>query len=276
MSVVDINLFIMIQKTKKFFHKSVFVSAFLFALALLAVKMIVVPTWLEFIDPISIYTSLLSSVIFIYGFILSPVMQEYKESERLKIDLKNSIQNIYAEILYIHQLKPAFSPSVFLEEFFLRLEEIFYYIADDIDKKDTHEYVRLMSEQLLLAEQLGVPANHIIKLKQEISTFNRVSYRMIEIKDHDAIPHIIHQLKNFITVFVLGTLLFLNVGTSAEDTVFVQIKEGIVVFFVSFLYLYLSLIISNLENPFDKRHFSGYIDMSFLKEFIDKVQHSQK
>lgn len=262
----------MIQKTKKFFHRSVFVSAFLFAIGLLAIKVLIIPNTLEFIDPISIYTSLLSSVIFIYGFILSPVMQEYKESERLKVDLKNAMQNMYAEIHYIHLLKPEFSPKIFLQEFFIRLEEMFDYIADDIDKKNTHEYVQIMAEQLLLAEKAGVPANHIIKLKQEISSFNKISYRMIEIKDNDAIPHIIHQLKNFITAFVLGTLLFLNIGTEATDSLITQAKEGIVVFFVSFLYLYLSLIISNLENPFDKRHFSGYIDMSFLKEFAQKVK----
>lgn len=262
----------MIKTTKKFFHRSVFLSAFLFAVGLLLIKLILVPSWFEFIDPISIYTSLLSSVIFIYGFILSPVVQEYKESERLTIDLKNSIQNIYAEIRYMHLLKPEFSPQKFLEEFFYRLEEIFAHIADSGAKKNTHEYIEIMSEQLLLAEKLGVPANHIIKLKQEISTFNKVSYRMIEIKDHDAIPHIVHQLKNFITAFVLGTLLFLNVGANDAETIFVEIKEGVVVFFVSFLYLYLSLIISNLENPFDKRYFSGYIDMGFLRDFAKKVQ----
>lgn len=260
----------MMQKGKKFFHRSVFTSAFLFAVGLLAIKVILIPSWLEFIDPISIYTSLLSSVIFIYGFILAPVMQEYKESERLKIDLKNAMQNIYSEILYMQALKPEFSAKIFLHEFFTRLEEIFYYIADGEDKKNTHEYVEIMNAELLKAEKAGIPANHIIKLKQEISSFNKISYRMIEIKDHDAIPHIIHQLKNFITAFVLGTLLFLNVGSEGHD-IFTQTKEGIVVFFVSFLYLYLSLIISNLENPFDKRHFSGYINMSFLKEFSEKV-----
>ncbi len=266
----------MIKAIKKFFHRSVFFSALLFAIILLMVKVLLVPTSLEFIDPISIYTSLLSSVIFIYGFILSPVMQEYKESERLKVELKNAMQNIYAEIRYIQSLKPAFSSHIILKEFFFRLEELFLYIADNSDKKDTHEFIKIMSEQLILAEQAGVPANHIIKLKQEISLLNKVAYRMIEIKDNDAIPHIVHQLKNFITMFVLGTLLFLEIASSGDSSLITQVKEGIVVFFVSFLYLYLSLIISNLENPFDKRNFSGYIDISFLRDFMNKVQREEK
>ena len=257
--------------TKKFFHKAVFFSAFLFALAFLAAKIFLIPAWLEFVEPISIYTSLLSSVIFIYGFILSPVMQEYKESERLVTEFKCTIENIHADIQYFSKLKPEFSARPFLKEFCLRLDEIFAYLTDGKVKKSTREYLGLMQDQLAGAEVLGIPANHISRMKQELATFNRIASRFVAIRDRDSIPHIIHQLKNFMTLFILGTLLFLNVGSAVESTM-EQVKEGLVVFFVSFIYLYLSLIISNLENPFDKRRFSGYIDLSFIKKSSELIQ----
>jgi len=130
-----------------------------------------------------------------------------------------------------------------------------------------------MQDELAEVEKLGITANHIIRMKQEMGTFNRIASRFVAIRDGDSIPHIIHQLKNFMTFFILGTLLFLNVGDAVEENVMEQIKEGAVVFFVSFLYLYLSLVISNLENPFDKRNFSGYIDLSFIKKISQHIKH---
>ncbi len=65
--------------------------------------------------------------------------------------------------------------------------------------------------------------------------------------------------------------MFLNIGNTTQETLVGEIKEGIVIFILSFIYTYLSLIISSLENPFDKRNFSGYIDMSFLKKYSKEV-----
>lgn len=61
--------------------------------------------------------------------------------------------------------------------------------------------------------------------------------------------------------------MFLNIGNTQIDTILVEIKEGIVIFILSFVYMYLSFIINSLENPFDKRNFSGYIDISFLGDY---------
>jgi hypothetical protein len=55
------------------------------------------------------------------------------------------------------------------------------------------------------------------------------------------------------------------------DTLFSEIKEWIIIFLLSFIYLYLSSIISSLENPFDKRKFLWYIDISYLKKFADTL-----
>ncbi len=82
----------------------------------------------------------------------------------------------------------------------------------------------------------------------------------------------VHNLKNFITIFIITTLLFLNIGNSGTDNIFANIKEGIVIFILSFVYSYLSLIITSLENPFDKRNFSGYIDMSYLKIYAEDIK----
>jgi hypothetical protein len=78
---------------------------------------------------------------------------------------------------------------------------------------------------LLQAEHSGIPANHIIKVKQEIGNFRRLVARLVQIKENDSLPKVIHNLKNFITLFIITTLLFLNIGDTVIDTLFSEIKE---------------------------------------------------
>ncbi len=84
---------------------------------LLAIKILLIPDSLEFIEPISIYTALLSSVIFIYGFMIAPAVAEYKESERLRVELKSTIENIMLDVDYFLLLKKELNPTIFRQDF---------------------------------------------------------------------------------------------------------------------------------------------------------------
>ncbi len=255
----------------KFFRKQVFVTAFLVAGTLLAIKILLIPDSLEFIEPISIYTALLSSVIFIYGFMIAPAVAEYKESERLRVELKSTIENIMLDVDYFLLLKKELNPTIFRQDFWNLLAYVFGRIADDTRGKSVNDLMKGTNDFLYDAETKWIPANHIIKLKQEFSSFRKIIGRILQIRDHDSLPIVVHNLRIFITVFIIGTLMFLNIGNTTQETLVGEIKEGIVIFILSFIYTYLSLIISSLENPFDKRNFSGYIDMSFLKKYSKEV-----
>lgn len=260
----------------KFFRKQVFITAFLIASILLGIKILVIPDALEFIEPISIYTALLSSVIFIYGFMIAPAVAEYKESERLRVELKSTIENIMLDVDYFTLLKKELNPTIFRQDFGKLLSYVFSRIADDIRGKSVNELMKWTNVFLHEAEIKWIPANHIIKLKQEFSSLRKIIGRILQIRDHDSLPIVVHNLRIFITIFIIGTLMFLNIGNTTQDTIVWEIKEWIVIFILSFIYTYLSFIISSLENPFDKRNFSGYIDMTFLKKYAKEVaEHGQ-
>ena len=83
-------------------------------------------------------------------------------------------------------------------------------------------------------------------------------------------PKLIHHLKNFITFMVIVTLLFLNISTAGLDIIG-QIEESIMLFLISFLYIYLSFIINGFDNPFDKRRFNGFLDLTFLVDIAKEL-----
>lgn len=259
------------KKFRKVFIKGIFLSTFLLS-ALLVVIKLYIPQNYQFIEPISIYGTLLSSVIFIYWFILAPSIWEYKESEKLLTDIKNSLLNLKEDAKYFKGLRNEFDLERFDAILWQAIINFYDYVADD--KKE--DYVHILSglnEIALAWEKLWITANHIIRLKQELSILKKSFLRITEIKEKDSMPKIIHHLKDFITLMVIVTLLFLNIGKEWLDIVG-QIQESIMLFLISFLYIYLSFIINVFDNPFDKRKFHWFLDLSFLKDIAKNLENN--
>lgn len=253
-----------VKKIKKIFIRSIFISSFLLSIALVLIKL-VIPVQYQVLEAVSIYWSILSSVIFLYWFILSPAISEYKESEKLLTEIKNSLTNVKDDIEYFKLLKPEFKTDKFNNILNSNIDSFYNYITDDKSWYDIDQFTEL-NKIAVEWEKLWITANHIIRLKQELSIVKKSFLRIWEIKEKFSLPKIIHQLKDFITFMVIITLLFLNIGKEWLDTIW-QIQESVMLFLISFLYIYLSFIINDLENPFDKGRFVGYLDLWFLKEF---------
>lgn len=256
------------KKIKKFFAIEIFLTTLFLSLLIVLLKFYI-PEQYQFIEPVSIYWTILSSVIFIYWFILSPSIAEYKESEKLLIEIKWTLWNIKDDAKYLKWLKNEYDLDLFNKEYSYMLNNFFNYIADD-EKSDFLNSFEKLNDINLDWEKAWITANHIIRMKQELSILKKSFIRISQIKEKDALPVIIHKLKNFITAIVIMILLLLNISSGEIDLVW-KIQEGIMLFLFSFLYIYLSFIISSFDNPFDKRKFSWYLDLSFIKDFASTL-----
>lgn len=256
------------KKIKKFFAIEIFLTTLFLSLLIVLLKFYI-PEQYQFIEPVSIYWTILSSVIFIYWFILSPSIAEYKESEKLLIEIKWTLWNIKDDAKYLKWLKNEYDLDLFNKEYSYMLNNFFNYIADD-EKSDFLNSFEKLNDINLDWEKAWITANHIIRMKQELSILKKSFIRISQIKEKDALPVIIHKLKNFITAIVIMILLLLNISSGEIDLVW-KIQEGIMLFLFSFLYIYLSFIINSFDNPFDKRKFSWYLDLSFIKDFASTL-----
>lgn len=256
------------KKIKKFFAIEIFLTTFILALLIVLLKFYI-PEQYQFIEPISIYGTILSSVIFIYWFILSPSIAEYKESERLLVDIESTLWNIKTDAKYFKLLKDQYDLDSFNLEFSNMLNNFFYYIADD-KKSDFLNSFEKLNYLSLTWEKAWITANHIIRMKQELSILKKSFIRVVQIKEKESLPRIIHKLKNFISFIVIVILLLLNMPVTEVDLIW-KIEESIMLFLFSFLYIYLSFIITSFDNPFDKRKFSWYLDLSFIKNFASDL-----
>lgn len=251
----------------KFFRRRVFFTTVLLSVLIVWLKLLI-PEDYQFIEPISIYGSILAAWIFIYWAILSPTISEYKESEKILLDLQNSLKNVKDDAIYFKGLRDWYDLETYFSVLSKLVSEFFWSIVDN--KPETFlSYFDELHQVNLWGEKLWITANHIIRMKSELSTIKKWMLRSLEIKHRDVLPHILHTLKNFITIFVITTLVFMNISKWTDFIT--QGKESVMLFLVSFLYIYLSFILSSFDNPFDKRTFTGYIDLTYLKEFSEEL-----
>jgi hypothetical protein len=70
---------------------------------------------------------------------IAPAVSEYKESERMRVELKSVIQNILFDIDYFKKLKPEIDTNIFTLPFAEILRNVFAHIADDKEIPPIHE-----------------------------------------------------------------------------------------------------------------------------------------
>ena len=71
---------------------------------------------LEVFEPTSLHNSVISSVIFVIGFVLSATIADYKESERIPAEFAATIENMYEDARAIHKTYPNFDLAAFRED----------------------------------------------------------------------------------------------------------------------------------------------------------------
>ncbi len=217
----------------------------IFFIALVAALIIVaVKYWFHLLnwEPIeqsSLHNGVLSSATFVIGFLLSATIADYKESERIPAEFAANIEDMYADAEVIYQTYPKFN----LEGFRAQL----YKIADRFDRevriasRGVSEDIRTLNTYFGEMEKAGVPANFIVKLKQQQLLLLRHRKRVTYIQRIKFIPSA-SILSQSIVFFVIGLLVFTNVDPFYGSLAIIGI--------ISFVLIYMMILISVISTPF--------------------------
>jgi hypothetical protein len=222
-------------------HKKfkIFRETFILVLIILGVKVLLNHFRLEFIETSSLLTSIVSGSIFVLGFILSSTHADYKESEKLPNDLSTAIESIYNDGRIFKKQYKKFD--------FLELKNILISIIA-LFKKDITAHTKKsffkaneLSEVFVKLEKLGVPANYIVKLKQDQNTIIRVILRINYIQRIQPIPSAFILVESIVAGLVV--ILLLTKMDSLSN-------ELIAIGFITFIFIYMLKLIKVLEKPF--------------------------
>lgn len=187
----------------------------------------------------SLQNSVVSGAFFVIGFILSATIADYKESERIPSEFSSILENMYEDARSAHQTYPKFD----VEKFRKQLITIGKKFRKDVRSKShnaRHEVHRL-NETFVEMEKAGVPANFIVKLKQQQAQLARSLFRVNYIQNIRLIPSATI-LSRSIVLFITIMLLFTNIDPFYGSMAIIAITN--------FIFVYMLLLIQVISTPF--------------------------
>jgi hypothetical protein len=190
----------------------------------------------------ALFSSLVAGTIFLIGFLISGVLTDYKESEKLPSELAALLQNLYDDTLTIQNGKNSPAAGEFLlfqKDFISSLKDWFYKKAKT---RLILEKLRSMNDYYIAFEKEGIQANYIIKMKNEQNNIRKLIMRIDTIRDTEFVgsAYAIVEAMGFLTVVGLLIIRIEPFYASLFLTLL-----------ITFLISYMFLLIKDLDNPFD-------------------------
>jgi hypothetical protein len=212
------------------------------AAALIAVvRVLMDQAGLERISVGPLVATIVTANVFILGFLLTGVLSDYKESEKLPGDLAVSMGTIADECLLLWRHKQA-EPARDCLRYMLELTtSMKRWFCREERSQSLMQKVYDLGDFFAALEPFTA-ANFIVRLKQEQSAMTRMLVRIHTIRETTFVSSG-YTMAKLVTLFVLLGLLSIKIHPWYESVFLI----GIISWFLS----YLILLIEDLDNPFD-------------------------
>lgn len=194
----------------------------------------------EFLTLNSLFTAIISANIFLIGFLISGVLVDYKESEKLPGDLSASLETMADEGLIIYKNKKSQEAKNFL----LKLSQFNKSLIGWFYKKEKTGQImaKLLSfNDDFLAFESQTQTNFIVRLKQEQNAIRKMINRIHTIRETSFLGTG-YAIAEIITFILVAGLIFIKMDPFYESVFFIS--------FVSFILIYMIFFIKDLDNPF--------------------------
>ncbi|HEU4788779.1 MAG TPA: hypothetical protein VFS71_03765 [Flavobacterium sp.] len=197
---------------------------------------------LEVLELNALFTSLIAGTIFLIGFLISGVLSDYKESEKLPSELSASIKSLYDDAYTIYKSKNsqnAFQFIAFQKTFTNFLMDWFY-------KKETTtsilDKISQMNDFIIELDNEGIQPGYLIKIKNEQNNIRKMILRIDTIRETNFIG------SAYAILEAMGFLIALSLIIIKIEPFYVALFFTLL---VTFLISYMFLLIKDLDNPFD-------------------------
>lgn len=234
----------------------------IFTIALIATAIAVAAKYLlhilnlEIFEPTSLHNSVISSVIFVIGFVLSATIADYKESERIPAEFAATIENMYEDARSTHKVYPKFDLAAFRENLVDILAA--FRAGTRVNRKGTRREIGELSDTFNDMEAAGVPANFIVKLKTQQATLLKLLFRVNYIQRIKFIPSAFILIRSLVALVIIFLML-----TNIEPFYGGLTLTGM----LTFILIYMMILIQTVSVPFhDEGKTRDDVSLFLLKE----------
>jgi hypothetical protein len=210
-----------------------------------------------------LFSGIVAANVFLMGFLLSGVLNDYKESERLPGELAASLESIAEEALMISQNKKSLAGKeclVYIRQLTISMKNWFYKRERT---RDVMEKLSGLSDFFAAFEPL-TQANFIARMKQEQTNIRRILIRIHTVRETSFVSSG-YLIAEVTTVFLTIGLILARIDPFYESLFFVGV--------ITFLLVFLMLLIRDLDNPFGFYETDSTEDVSLkpLDDLIDRL-----
>ena len=216
---------------------------------------------LEMLTINPLFSGILAANVFLMGFLISGVLADYKESERLPGELAVSLLAMRDEVSIIVSNKQAPEAKQCLTHLCTFAQAIEAWLYKKTHTGELTTMLQGFNAYFLSFESL-TQANFIARLKQEQSNLRRMIIRIHTIRETDFVKSGYLIAEATTILFTIG-LIFSKIDPFHESLFFV--------FVICFFLNYLLLLIRSLDNPFGYYEKGGFENVS-LKPLEDAIR----
>lgn len=239
-------------------------TTFLAVVAVMATKFAV--HWLdwEFLSLNPLLSGIIASNVFLMGFLLSGVLADYKESERLPGEMAASLEALSDDAFCLHARTRDPVAKEFHGFVVGMAESMHAWMLRRERTAAVMSRVTAMNGVVLAVEPL-LAANHVVRIKQEQGSLRRMVTRIHTIRETSFVSSGYLIAESITALLVLG-LVFVKIDPFHESLFFV----GVITFFLT----YLILLIRDLDNPFGHADADSTEDVSLkpLEDLIPRLR----
>jgi hypothetical protein len=190
----------------------------------------------------ALFTSLVAGTIFLIGFLISGVLSDYKESEKIPSEMAASLRTLFDDTFTISKVKNSGTAVQFLTFQRSFIKSLTEWLYKKERTKSILNKISMMNDYFIEFDREGVQANYIIKMKNEQNSLRKLILRIDTIRDTEFVgsAYAIVEAMGFLTAFGLLIMKIEPFYASLFLTLL-----------ITFLISYMFLLIKDLDNPFD-------------------------
>jgi hypothetical protein len=196
----------------------------------------------ELMELNALFTSLVAGVIFLIGFLISGVLTDYKESEKIPSDLSSSLKALFDDAYTIYKSKNSDAALGLIKHQKILINSLFDWFYKKERTASVLRQIGRMNDFFIEMEKEAIQANYIIKLKNEQNNIRRIILRIHTIRDTEFVGSAYTIVETMGFLIAIG-LVFIKIEPFYASLFFTMV--------VTFLISYMFFLIKDLDNPFD-------------------------
>ena len=237
----------------------------LIALALCGIKVVVYLLNLEVWNLSGLFASILASVVFLVSFLLSGVLTDFKESEKIPGMISAALETLSLEIQAIPAYNPKATINGSLESVFdlgLTMRE---WLLEKVSTPDVYVSHRRAHAEVVFAATFLSSSTLQGRLMGEMSTLLLLTNRIKVIRETSFVP-LVYWMADLAAFLLCVGLVLARTSALVESLFFL--------FVIAFLLNFLLRVINDIDNPFSwsDQNSAEQVCLSVLDETLNRLQ----